>query len=797
MKYRLMSLASGVIVLAAAVYISHPLLIRYIAKQHLQAQMGANTLVDLSDAQVTGKGLLLQQLSIERPGMNIKIPLLSIGMDPWKYLFGRKVIDNIKIGSAKVRVSIDAIRKNKKRGGEGHHRTIPVFNHLLMNNVSIIVQNKGREIGSLKGWLKVDIRSGHEVSRSYDISGSLDAGTKNSTHQGKLNGTYSFSKKFNLILSFNLPVKIPFGPGTAIIKDIRLYDQGLGLPSCGLKLPGMDFSIKGLAIKIADTNILSGFTNNNIFHGLKEVHANHVVLHLLRQSGAVKVSSVTTKQDLQQRVQSALAFLNKKTNRLRGIETLLLNRKIPQFSILKLDIIHNMHKLISGVRLDFIHKDTNQWLLNASGRDFSLSVSTLKDQGLLESEMSWHLPGCKFIDMVLPGIVTVDSGCISDMKISGKMYYSNAWSMDVGFILGPVTLNHHFLCEKPVRFHSIGLHGRFLYYNKKNSLKLDKTQVDINGIRLNVSLLAAMSQHPMLDLKMDLPDTKAMDLLRDLPESMSSQISGMKFAGTFAFNSEVNLDLTDLTKSNLSLQPDCTNLRLVSVPDSMDIAKMSGNFIQTIHTDDKEIKRRIGPDSPDWVSFDDIPPYFIDCLLASEDVTFFKHHGFYKPAIKKALIDDLTSNRIVRGASTISQQLTKNLFLSKSKSIGRKLQEAVLTWYLESVLSKQRILELYLNIIEWGPGIYGIRQASMHYFGKEPSTLDLAESAFLVAIIPSPVKWHKECIRLKRVPKLIRKKIVRILRILVTRNVIDKDVIKVAMKEPIDFNTETIGLGVH
>jgi penicillin-binding protein 1A len=97
----------------------------------------------------------------------------------------------------------------------------------------------------------------------------------------------------------------------------------------------------------------------------------------------------------------------------------------------------------------------------------------------------------------------------------------------------------------------------------------------------------------------------------------------------------------------------------------------------------------------------------------------------------------------VRGASTLTQQLAKNLFLSREKSLKRKLQELALAFLLEAALGKDRILEIYLNVIEWGPGLYGLRPAARHYFGKDPGALSPKEMAFLVVMIPGPVKYQR------------------------------------------------------
>jgi membrane peptidoglycan carboxypeptidase len=151
----------------------------------------------------------------------------------------------------------------------------------------------------------------------------------------------------------------------------------------------------------------------------------------------------------------------------------------------------------------------------------------------------------------------------------------------------------------------------------------------------------------------------------------------------------------------------------------------------------------VSPSSPDFVPLGDVPPLFVRALLLAEDAGFFGHRGVDLSEITVALATDWARGSAARGASTLTQQLAKNLFLSRERSLGRKLQELALTLLLESALGKNRILEIYLNIIEWGPGIYGLRPAARHYFGKEPRDLSVKEMVFLVALIPGPVKYQR------------------------------------------------------
>ncbi len=139
-----------------------------------------------------------------------------------------------------------------------------------------------------------------------------------------------------------------------------------------------------------------------------------------------------------------------------------------------------------------------------------------------------------------------------------------------------------------------------------------------------------------------------------------------------------------------------------------------------------------------WVPYNKISPYLKQAVVASEDDEFFDHPGFNFEAIKKAAIYDWKKKRFARGASTLTQQLARNLYLTPSKNPVRKMRELLIALKLERELSKQRILELYLNVVEWGPGIYGCEAASRHYFGKSAAGLGSADAAYLATILPNP-----------------------------------------------------------
>lgn len=150
---------------------------------------------------------------------------------------------------------------------------------------------------------------------------------------------------------------------------------------------------------------------------------------------------------------------------------------------------------------------------------------------------------------------------------------------------------------------------------------------------------------------------------------------------------------------------------------------------------------KLCPGSKTYVPLNQISKFLQKAIVLSEDSTFYQHKGFDWDSIKKNAKESWEKRRFKRGGSTITQQLAKNMFLSKDKTLTRKALEALITSKIESSLTKNEILERYLNVIEFGKNIYGIKAASEFYFKKSPANLNVPESAFLVLILPNPVKY--------------------------------------------------------
>lgn len=179
---------------------------------------------------------------------------------------------------------------------------------------------------------------------------------------------------------------------------------------------------------------------------------------------------------------------------------------------------------------------------------------------------------------------------------------------------------------------------------------------------------------------------------------------------------------------------------LVTFPDVARLAKTNPRSTALMWTRMSEAREQGHLAKPEWtwVPLSEISPALQRAVIVAEDASFYNHDGFDWEGLREAAVRNLGAGKLERGGSTITQQLAKNLYLSSEKRVLRKAREALITRALEQHLTKKRILELYLNVVEWGRDVYGAEAAALHHFGKSASDLTLDEAALLAAILPAP-----------------------------------------------------------
>ncbi len=303
-------------------------------------------------------------------------------------------------------------------------------------------------------------------------------------------------------------------------------------------------------------------------------------------------------------------------------------------------------------------------------------------------------------------------------------------------------VNHPKIASKDVVIKKAKFDFHFLLGSDFVSIDSSST-VEFNKIKFHPYLAYETEEDTIYKLKVAIPKMQAQDFISSLPDGLFSHFQGMEAEGNFEYKLDFmfnkNKPNTLIFDSNLKKE----NLKITKYGEA-NLNKLNGEFIyRAIINNVPQRPILVGPSNPNYTPLDQISPYLQKCVLTSEDPSFFSHRGFINEAFKQSILKNIRTKKFSRGASTISMQLIKNVFLTREKTASRKLEEILLVYILENnrIASKERMLEVYFNIIEWGPNVYGIGEASQFYFQKRPADLTLKECLFLATIVPKPKKF--------------------------------------------------------
>lgn len=289
--------------------------------------------------------------------------------------------------------------------------------------------------------------------------------------------------------------------------------------------------------------------------------------------------------------------------------------------------------------------------------------------------------------------------------------------------LEDVTVDHPRVARRPLTGLRLTVDGE---------LALDDGALMARALRLGVGRASVVLDGNLVpggsfELAATLPTIGCADLLASLPRALIPHLDGLLVDGELGGRVRLAGFADDPGALTLAVDGNlgCRTRADAALADVAALAKADPRAI-------------VATRNPSWRPLASLPPPLVRAFLVAEDGHFFMHHGFDVERIGHALAADLEAGRFDRGASTITQQVAKNLWLDGERTLGRKLEEAVLTWRVEHVLDKRRILELYVNLVELGPGVYGVEDAAAKYFGKLPDGLTADEAAQLAALLPAP-----------------------------------------------------------
>ena len=306
-----------------------------------------------------------------------------------------------------------------------------------------------------------------------------------------------------------------------------------------------------------------------------------------------------------------------------------------------------------------------------------------------------------------------------------------------------VGLSAERIATTPVQGFAFSLAGKGHWFPAQRRLEIESGSVGVGKAKANVKGAVELSaDHYAFDVSADMPPTNCNDAVHSIPSALLGDMSVAEWRGTIAGKLRFHTDSRDLDSTELKFDiKDKCDWRLVPV--LADLRRFSKPFVHSVTEPDGTVfEMETGPGTESWTPLEAMSPYLVHAVLVHEDPQFFNHKGFSPINIRNALVRDLRERRYAVGASTISMQLVKNVFLHREKTLARKIQEVLLTWWTERVMDKRDMIELYLNVIEYGPGIYGIRNAAKHYWNREPSELSPAEGVFIATILPNPKRYH-------------------------------------------------------
>ena len=244
----------------------------------------------------------------------------------------------------------------------------------------------------------------------------------------------------------------------------------------------------------------------------------------------------------------------------------------------------------------------------------------------------------------------------------------------------------------------------------------------------------------LLNLSIHTGKFEAQQFFDALPAGLFPTLAGIQVSGQIAYDLDFSVNFEQPDSLHFASQVDDRDLKITHWG-AADIVALNGPFTYKAYEDTVLMREIVlGSENPKFTPLQAIAPILRNTVLNTEDPYFYQHHGFQADAFRLSIATNIKERAFKRGASTISMQLVKNVFLNRNKTMMRKFEEIALVWLMESSkqVSKDRMLEVYLNVIEWGKNIYGIHEAAAYYFGKQAADLTLGESLFLSSIIPRP-----------------------------------------------------------
>jgi hypothetical protein len=369
--------------------------------------------------------------------------------------------------------------------------------------------------------------------------------------------------------------------------------------------------------------------------------------------------------------------------------------------------------------------------------------------------------------------------------------------------LSGLTVAHRMLATAPIEDLEIRARVRGEIDRLARALALDEAEVEVGDVRYGLDgylhlpggldpITAHRRTKPRGGMRVTINPVDCQAMLDSIPAAFVPRLQGFELRGEFAADVRVDVDLEHIEATQLGGEIGIHGCEVLRAPRPISAARLRNDFVHQVNLgEDEWLRVELSEKNPDFVPIDQVSPHLINALMTTEDSGFFSHDGFVRRQFRTALVRNLEAGHFRYGASSITMQMVKNVLLHNEKTLSRKLQELFLTWYVESELDKERIMEIYVNAIEFGPGVYGIGRAARHYFGTRASELNPVEAAFFSSILPNPKGRYRQFCR-GELSRWTAGKIERVIDLMYERDRLTPIEHQIALQTPLFFDRSHI-----
>ncbi len=490
----------------------------------------------------------------------------------------------------------------------------------------------------------------------------------------------------------------------------------------------------------SDIRIFHGF---HITKDLQRINCDSILVHIIKNekynnydflfSDSTKNDNQKQKRDYNKLSQKLLEYIDEILPQEMLIKsfkaTVDLNDLRFSYDLPNLSVVDGK---LSGTLSERCHDISNQWKVGGffdhTNKQYSASMTAVSDDANFALTRELKNAEIGFQKMEATLAVKEQGRDESKYHVSGR--------------LTNLLLNHRYLAESDILIDSTAANLDLTVF--ADGFSIDSSSVlCLNEADVHPYFLYEKkdTNAPHVIFRINEQGREANKIFGSLPESLFQVLPALHLTGHIDFGMNFDCDFSEIDSLDFDFHIGSCDHSVAIGGDAERINRFNAPFEYVFYENGDTLRVvTIGPSNPYFCPFEQIPPYLTKSILASEDAGFFNHCGFIKSAIEAALVSDIKAGKLRRGGSTLTMQLVKNLFLNRKKVFSRKFEEMVLVWLIEShrLITKERMFEIYVNIVEWAPGVIGIGEASQFYFDKKPQELTFGECLYLATLIRAP-----------------------------------------------------------